>query len=476
MRHLAILLILSLIFTACVVGEGDVEPTPTATAVAIEMTVTPAPTEAEDATEEPTVTSLPDPTATSSPAPTVAQEIATPTPAPTSEPTATTPEEPGDGTTDVDELVRQIAEETAAVRGLEILSPINLQVVSPEQLGEDLTALMVAEYSQEDADLDRDLLWILRLIDDRSFDYMQLQMDLNSGAVLGYYDPDTGELFVAVDTEDRIKPGQKLTMSHEIVHALQDQHFGLGGWDDEDVDLEAMTGFKALVEGDASFTEVQWGLEYLAFDEILEYIEEIEGSEVDIYAETPRYILDTLLFPYTMGYEFVGALHTEGGYALIDAAFVDPPVSSEQILHPEKYIQEPRDLPLVVDMPAVFSVLDEDWELVYDGTLGELDLFLLLEINGVVDGTEASEGWGGTEFEMYQTGDDLIVILATRWDTTTDATEFHDALLETMSGYEQDGDLWFDGERYHAIVANGDAVTLTTSTDRDTVIMALAVQ
>lgn len=475
MRHLAILLCLSIVLTACVVGEGDAEPTPTATSVPVTATSTPVPTETAEPepTEEPSATSLPDPTATSSPVPTVAQELPTATPEPTSEATATATADPVD-VEDIDELVRQIAEQTASIRGLEILEDINVQVLSPEQMGDDLIALMLEEYTQEDADLDRDLLWMLRLIDDRALDYMQLQLDLSSGAVLGYYNPETGELFVASGT-DTITPGQKLTMAHEIIHALQDQHFGLDGWSEE-LGLEAITGFQSLVEGEASFSEVLWGLEHLTFEEILEYIEEIENTEVAIYNETPRYVLDTLLFPYNQGYEFVDALYIEGGYELIDAAFIDPPVSSEQILHPEKYIQDPRDMPIAIEMPATFTVLDNDWELVYEDTLGEFDMFLLLEINGITDGTQASEGWGGAGFEMFQSGDDLLITLVTRWDTLEDAGEFHDALQQTMEGYEPDQMFWFDGERYHAIVTNGDMVILTTATDRDTLVMALAVQ
>lgn len=468
MRHLALIFCLALILSACVVVERDSEPTPTIPPIPGVPTATTEPT-ATEREEDPTATSTAEPTATNAPAPTVAQSLPTATPA-----TATATMEPEADDVDISELVRQITHQAAEVRGLEVLHEIDLQVVTSEQMGQDLIALMQSEYSQEDADLDRDLLWMLRLLDDRNYDYMQLQMDLQSGAVLGYYNTETKELFVASDG-DEITPGQKLTMAHEIIHALQDQHFALDRMD-EDMDFEAQTGFTALVEGEASFTEVVWGLEYLSFDEILQYVAEIEDADVSVYDRTPRYVLETLLFPYNLGYVFVEALHTEGGYDLVDAAFMDPPVSSEQILHPEKYLQEPRDMPLEVDVPDLFSILEEDWELVYDGSLGELDLFLLLEINGVADGTVASEGWGGTWFELYRSDEDMIVTLATRWDTETDASEFHEALLETMSGYEQEGELWFDGKRYHAIVANGDAVTLTTSTDRDTLIMALAVQ
>src|SRR5690606_5160004 len=137
------------------------------------------------------------------------------------------------------------------------------------------------------------------------------------------------------------------------------------------------------------------------------------------------------------------------------------------------YINEPRDLPLEVVIPDLVPRLGDGWQETYQGTLGEFDLMILLEENGVADSHSATEGWGGTRFAMYASGDDRLTVLSTRWDTPEGATEFDEALRETMSGYELDGDIWTDGERYFAIITDNDRVVLTTSTSRDALQAAL---
>lgn len=475
MRRLTLLLVALLVLSGCSIGRDDPTPTPTP--------ASPTPTAEATATTAPEPTSTdvpPDPTSTSTPQP--APTTPPPPPAPTAtdvpptqttEPTAT--DEPEETGNEIEAQIRLIAEQTAAIRGLAILEELNIQLVSSEEIAANLTELFEESYSPEEAEIDRDLLWILRLIDDRGLDYWELQVSLRQGLVLGYYRWDTGELVIRSDSE-RLTPGARITTAHEVAHALQDQHFGLDRWDDDDTDWEKMVGFRALVEGEASFVEVEWALTHLTTAEILEYIASFDDMDSSVYDDVPRFVLDTLFFAYEAGYVFVEALYDHGGWDAIDAALIDPPVSSEQIMHPEKYINEPRDMPLPVDMPDVISVLGDSWHLAIEGTLGELDLLILLEENGMNDASEAAAGWGGTVIEMYQSGDDLFSVLATRWDTEEDAAEFQAALRSTMNTYFQINNYWTGAGRHHAIVASGDAVTLFSTTDLNMLLAVLAAQ
>jgi len=468
MRLMAVLIAFTFLLTACI-GSDDVVETPDA----------PANTPTIEAATEPP--SGPDPTATEadtpdpSPTPTADDaeptEAADPTPAP-DEPAPTPTSDDSAANGELEQLIQEIAQQTAVVRGLPLLDEIDSEIIDREQLRENLLTIIEEDYGQEQADLDRDVLWLLRLIPERSLDYFALQIDLYTEQVAGYYHSETKQL-VVIGEPGGLTADQKVTLSHEITHALQDQHFGLDRYDEDDPDFDRFTAFQSVYEGDATWTMIQWAISHLSMAEISEFLTAGDDTDTSTFDNAPRYVRDSLIFPYSAGFAFVEQLIASGGLDALDAAMQDPPVSTEQILHPEKYINEPRDLPLEVDLPDLDGVLGDDWEEVYEGSLGEFDLLILLEENGVANGTSAAAGWGGAWFVTYQSGDDLLAVLSTRWDTTDDAVEFDEALRQTMAGNEQDGDIWFDGDRYHHIASSGDSVVLITSTDRDALLAAL---
>lgn len=462
MRLISLAIAMLFVLSACSVGSDD-DATPDApdATPTLELATPAAADPTVEADEEPTEADV-EPTETEAAESTPTEDTSEQA---TSEPESTQTETAGSG--ELAALIDQIAEDTADARGLELLEEIDSEIINREQLGENLLQTIEEDFPREQADLDRDLLWMLRLIDDPELDYYQLTIDLLTEQVAGYYNTETDELFV-VSEESDLSADQKVTMSHEIVHALQDQHFGLDPYDEDSTDFDGLTAFAALTEGDATWAMIQYAIQYLTQEEINEFVSGAGAQPASPTLDNaPRYIRDGLLFPYEAGFTFVEALINEGDIEAVNAAFENPPVSTEQILHPEKYISEPQDLPLEVDIPDLSEALGDGWEETYEGTLGEFDLNILLEENGVAPAGEATLGWGGTRFEMWGNGDALLTVMATRWDTEEDATEFDEALRETLSSYEQDGDIWFDGARYHALISMGDRVVLTTSTDRD---------
>jgi hypothetical protein len=151
----------------------------------------------------------------------------------------------------------------------------------------------------------------------------------------------------------------------------------------------------------------------------------------------PPYIEASALFPYLRGEAFVDELRRVGGWKLVNAAYARPPASTEQILHPEKYlrVEQPDAVKLKVGLPA-------PWRQVATGTVGEFDTGQLLERNGIDPGTaqDAAAGWGGGAYELWRQGAlpdpacqapcakrDAVVI-AWRWDSAKDAREFGQAL------------------------------------------------
>ena len=112
-----------------------------------------------------------------------------------------------------------------------------------------------------------------------------------------------------------------------------------------------------------------------------------------------------LVFPYSEGLAFVERLRAEGGWDAVDAAYADIPTSTEQILHPRKYLD--RDEPSAVALPDPTVALGQEWRVVDEDTLGELQMALLLAnfapgegingLTGAIDLPEAARnaaaGW-----------------------------------------------------------------------------------
>jgi len=147
----------------------------------------------------------------------------------------------------------------------------------------------------------------------------------------------------------------------------------------------------------------------------------------------PPYIQRTLEFSYTAGDAFVSRLRdaADGGWKLVDFALESqPPASTEQIIHPDKYLafEEPR--PVRVGDPGLGS----GWTRTASGSLGELDTRELLRLGGDdVPADAAAAGWGGGRYELWKDGDAAVVVLRWTWDTARDAREFNAALRQYVA-------------------------------------------
>jgi len=145
----------------------------------------------------------------------------------------------------------------------------------------------------------------------------------------------------------------------------------------------------------------------------------------------------------------------------LERAFTDPPVSWEQVLHPEKYwTAGARDLPRPVAVPDLASTLGDGWALSDEGGVGEMLLAILTDPKADQFDpatfpqprtwtNEAASGWGGDRWQLYRRGDDTVTVLATVWDTEKDAREFRKALprpLRRTSLMERDAVVLVAGE------------------------------
>ncbi len=257
----------------------------------------------------------------------------------------------------------------------------------------------------------------------------KLETDLLASQVAGMYDPDTKKLYV-VSKAGSIGPVEKVTFAHEFTHELQDQNFGLKGLGVDQIGQgDRDLGRLALVEGDATTVMSEWEQQNLTSAELTQLAAaSFDPKALAILASMPPVLRETLLFPYTAGLTFVLGLRSRGGWQAVDAAFRNPPDSTEQILHPAKYLahEKPIDVSMPTDLP---SILGTGWRSDLQDTLGELQLRIWLQAAvPAVTATEAAAGWGGDRIELL-TGPDAAwaVVLRTAWDTPADAQEFEAA-------------------------------------------------
>src|SRR5215471_7995000 len=186
------------------------------------------------------------------------------------------------------------------------------------------------------------------------FHYRALMIRVLTEQVAGYYEPKTRQFHLAdwIDVD-----GQRPVMSHELTHALQDQHFDLRRfehWPKADSDAELAA--HALIEGDATLAMVM----YITSNPMraLTFLKSLSGMGVETKEldQAPRVLRESLLFPYQEGLNWTRALYKEGGWQEVSQAFTTLPQSTEQILHPEKYFA--HEAPVKVTLPDITGFLN----------------------------------------------------------------------------------------------------------------------
>ena len=237
-----------------------------------------------------------------------------------------------------------------------------------------------------------------------------------------------------------VGPADESTYAHEFTHQLQDQHFDLDklGIDVSDQSDRSLARL-ALVEGDATSAQTTWMTQTLTSQELGEvFAAGLDPAALEAFNNAPEYLRETALFPYQEGLAFVMRLVATGGYPAVDAVFADPPDSTEQILHPDKYVN--REAPIAVKIPAgLAKKIGAGWTEVGQDTLGEMLLRLWLKIGGTAgaDATKAAAGWGGDRLALYRNPDGkTAIVLVTDWDTAADATEFDTAARAALAGVQ----------------------------------------
>ncbi|HSE15459.1 MAG TPA: hypothetical protein VLB46_00300 [Pyrinomonadaceae bacterium] len=323
-------------------------------------------------------------------------------------------------------MTAAMLKETSELRELSILKAVKSGAQSRAEIERMIIRNLDAETTPAEMHAAEVLLRVFGLAP-RDFAYRSFLIKLLTEQVAGYYDPKAQQFYLAdwIELE-----GQKPVMAHELTHALQDQHFNLKrfeNWPKGDSDAELAA--HALIEGDATLAMTL----YMAKNPLvaLAFIRSLGAQEAGLeqFKQAPRALRESLLFPYEEGSAWATQLYKRGGWEMVSQAFTKLPQSSEQILHAEKYFS--YEAPQKLMLPDFRVVLGPAWKKLDYDVNGEWGCYLILDefLNDASVSKQASAGWGGDRFALYETGkpDEVFVAQLTAWDTPADAREFFEA-------------------------------------------------
>jgi hypothetical protein len=300
---------------------------------------------------------------------------------------------PAAATGSIDAFVPEAVRFVEAHRGLKFKRPVKVHHLSDQAF-----QARIVELQREDpSDTIRQgkVLRALGLLP-AGVDPEKAEEELLGGGVIGFYDPKTKELEVRGDAATL---HVKHVVVHELTHALQDQWFGLPSQSTGNDDADFAD--TSLIEGDAVRVENAYIASLSAQDR-----QRLRSQEASSYAplpsDVPRVLVELLGLPYSVGPTFISSVLAARGQTGLDDAFRTPPTSSSQVLHPDRYLSGTTPVKLA-DPPADGATFDR-------GTLGELDLDLLLEGmvgSGALTASQAraaAQGWAGDRYVAWAQG------------------------------------------------------------------------
>ncbi|MFV9672868.1 MAG: hypothetical protein ACNYZH_06540 [Acidimicrobiia bacterium] len=372
----------------------------------------------------------------------------------------------------VEEMRIELAElmvEAEQVRGLPFIATPTVVILDDAEFTQRVSDLVAEDLDEEELAVDSAFFSMLGMLAPGT-DLYTLLIDLYAEQVAGFYDGDAEEMVVPAAPEG-FTPLQKITVLHELVHALTDQHFDFN--DEYEVLIDEGTGddtsaFQALIEGDATRSQFVY-MEGMSPIEAVQAATEALSYDSSVLDSIPGWMQADLTFPYDQGLVFVDAVVSTGGLAAVDEAYQSPPETTEQILDVAKYNRNepPRDLaPLTVEL--------DGWDLHDEATLGEWGWRLILN-ESVLPGeaTQAAAGWGNDTYRVFSRGGDVAMALSYIGDSERDAEELANALIAHIrdsmdAGPAEEsagGLLYRQGRVYSFIDRIDDALYWIVSTD-----------
>jgi hypothetical protein len=356
-----------------------------------------------------------------------------------------------------------VEQQVIKIRGLEFRQPVDYAVLNRKEIKRTIAQKLADVFSEEEFRHMTDAMAAIGLLPPK-YPLREKYIDLLGEQVAAFYDQHQHKLVMYEDaTLDNAQ--NRVVLAHELTHALQDQHFGL-----KKLPLEIKTNddraaaASALVEGDATLVMSEFMLSNLSRQMVKDNLLATFTQNMKQLETAPRFLREMLVFPYLRGQEFCAALFGNGGYEAVSKAYANPPTSTAQILHPQKYLATPREEPIVVDWRAT-TVQGE--KPIADNVVGEMGLRILFgEWLDAATGERAAAGWRGDRYLYFAGGEALV--WKTVWASAGEAAEFFAAEKQLLEKRYQPKDARNEARRFEA---DGPRIIRLVQTDAHEVLL-----
>ena len=330
--------------------------------------------------------------------------------------------------------IATLARAAENVRQLRFHTPVRVEVEDAATI----TSSLIDQIEDEDIERASLVYGSLGLVDPTS-DLRALFADVVGEQVVGYYDPEDDRLVVRDDVIVGLveRPGEsvvdetRLVLVHELTHALQDQRLGLGETYDKERSSDEDNAYRAVVEGDATLAMLAHVLrgQGIPLSVATAGIQQMSGlvdmgtlMQGEKLEESPAILRVTLVAPYVRGLQMMAAIQARGGWQAANRAFRDPPTTTEQMLHVEKFFaREPAE---VIEIPRIAALDRAKFSIVEEDTLGELEIGVYFG-QGLPSETDepAASGWAGDRLQVVARGQEVAAIWWTTWDSESEAVQ-----------------------------------------------------
>jgi hypothetical protein len=384
-------------------------------------------------------------------------------------PAAPAPPPPVDPKTPV--WQRAIQTELSALRGLPFKRPVAYGVQTRTAFRGYVRAELAREMPEaKGAALSR--TYAQMGLVDAGFDLRRTLEEALTTQVAAYYDP-REQVFRVLEhkrPERAASASGDEVIAHELQHALQDQHFDLmtfdgGEGNQQGLDDDERTARRFVSEGEATFVMMAWqigsgsgtgkrlgplavaglrmGVQMLAAADLVDVLSSMRQggdaggldaesrAEIEALVKLPPVIVLPMVDPYLKGAQLVSEVWAKGGWPAVDDLFRHPPASTEQALHPEKFLAR-QDPPIRIEAPAKLPPVLDGGKLLTTDVLGELGWRIYFRTSRRPEADAAAAGWGGDRFWTWQIGGQPVVLTATRWDSDAEARQFFEVYAASL--------------------------------------------
>ena len=333
-------------------------------------------------------------------------------------------------------LADQIFAEISMTRGFKVNRPIAKVFVKRKEI--ETRALRITEAVNPPGELDseRKLLFKLGLIP-QQYDLAEFLRKAALLSTISLYDPQTKVLYIADSLADEQEEAILSSLVPNLAYAFQDRHFGVSLEDTRvEGNQDASAARWAVITGDAlaAVFNYKFGpatasrVEARDIRRFFRFLLEEQMAE-----DSPPALMEMGLFSGVSGFSFMQFYLKWNSWEAAARLYSDLPLSTEQIMHPEKYAGV-RDDPTEVKKQRPPDVLSPSWKRVYSNTLGEFVLYVhLKEFIGEQQAKWGAQGWDGDRVELFEDPDgNLTLVLRSVWDSEKEADQFSQAYAKLI--------------------------------------------